>query len=481
VPAPATTRRTRSTVRTALGDGNGRLATTIASRIIDDVARRGWTVGDVIGTEAEMLDRYGCSRAVLREAIRLIEHHHVARMRQGPGGGLVVTEPDVNAIIDAAVVYLLRCDARLDEVFEARLIVEDMAMAVAPSRLDEADITRIRQLIAEEEAGLHTDARALHRLIAASSKNPALELFVDLLSRLTLFYFSQRNEITEPTLGAAGHAHERIAEAVVAGDPGTARRRMEAHLRAEADFIRQRRGTRQELNPLLAIHDWQGSKRGQATAREIFGRIVEERIPPGTLLGFEADLMQTYGAGRAGVREAIRILEHHQIAVMRRGQYGGLFVVEADVGAMCELVALHLERNAVEPEHLAELRIGIELAICDLVIDRWTSESEARLHDALLAEKAATKDQMVEVVHDLHAVMAALSGNRVLELLARTLIRLSRAHRGRGPTRLTKAMREEIHGTHSGIVDALVSGDRDVARTRLRAHLTNLATDPGLR
>jgi DNA-binding FadR family transcriptional regulator len=476
----ATTRRTRATVRTALGNGTGRLATTVASRIVDDVARRGWKVGEVIGTEAEMLERYGCSRAVLREAIRLIEHHHVARMRQGPGGGLVVTEPDVDAIIDAAVVYLLRCDARLDEVFEARLIVEDLAMSVAPSRLDEADIERIRQLVADEEAGRNTDPRGLHSLVAAVSKNPALELFVDLLSRLTVFFFSSMREISEPTLGASGHAHQRIAEAVVAGDPGTARRRMEAHLRAEADFIRQRRGTQQELNPSLAIHDWRGSKRGQSTAREIFGRIIEEGIPPGTLLGFEADLMQTYGTGRAAVREAIRILEHHQIAVMRRGQYGGLFVVEADVGAMCELVALHLERHAVEPSHLAELRVGIELAIVDLVIDRWTSESAGRLHDALLAEQAATKDQMVEVVHDLHAVMAALSGNRVLELLARTLIRLSRAHRGGGSSRLTKAMREEIHRTHAGIVEALVDGDRDLARTRLRAHLANL-TDPTLR
>jgi DNA-binding FadR family transcriptional regulator len=199
------------------------------------------------------------------------------------------------------------------------------------------------------------------------------------------------------------------------------------------------------------------------------------------MLGLEADLMEAHGSGRAGVREAIRILEHHQIAVMRRGQHGGLFVVEADVGAMCELVALHLERNEVGPEHLAELRLGIELATVDLVIDRWTSESAGRLHDALLAEEAATRDQMVEVVHDLHAVLAALSGNRVLELFGRTLIRLSRAPHGRGSGRPPKAFREEIHRTHAGIVDAIIAGDRDVARSRLRSHLTSLAPGPDLR
>jgi DNA-binding FadR family transcriptional regulator len=46
------------------------------------------------------------SRAVLREALRLVQHHQVARMRRGPGGGLFVTAPDAAPATRAMVIYL---------------------------------------------------------------------------------------------------------------------------------------------------------------------------------------------------------------------------------------------------------------------------------------------------------------------------------------------------------------------------------------
>jgi hypothetical protein len=37
------------------------------------------------------------SRSVLREAVRLLKYHAVATMRRGPGGGLVVAQPQAQA------------------------------------------------------------------------------------------------------------------------------------------------------------------------------------------------------------------------------------------------------------------------------------------------------------------------------------------------------------------------------------------------
>ena len=78
-----------------------------------DVVDRGWPLGEVLGSQSELIERYGVSRAVFREAVRLVENQQVAFMRRGPGGGLVVTEPTVDAIIDAAVLYLHRANTRL--------------------------------------------------------------------------------------------------------------------------------------------------------------------------------------------------------------------------------------------------------------------------------------------------------------------------------------------------------------------------------
>src|SRR6202161_958342 len=112
-------------------------ASKVADRIIKDVIAEGWQVGQILGSEADLLARYQVSRAVFREAVRLVEHPQVARTRRGPGGGLVVTEPTVDAVIDAVVLYLYRAEARLDELFEARLVLEDIAIGLAPARVEE--------------------------------------------------------------------------------------------------------------------------------------------------------------------------------------------------------------------------------------------------------------------------------------------------------------------------------------------------------
>ena len=76
------------------GQGAVKLGEITAMKIEAQIAARGWTQGEVLGSESELLDEYGVSRAVLREAIRLLEHHGVATMRRGPGGGLIVRHPE---------------------------------------------------------------------------------------------------------------------------------------------------------------------------------------------------------------------------------------------------------------------------------------------------------------------------------------------------------------------------------------------------
>ena len=120
---------------------------------------------------------------------------------------------------------------------------------------------------------------------------------------------------------------------MIGGDDGLARRRMRTHLEAEAAFLRRRRSARQVLDPSVAMAGPAGNKGAEQVARSIFRDIVARNLPePGTLLGSEAELTAKYEVSRAVFREAVRILEHHQIATMRRGPGGGLFVVAAERG-----------------------------------------------------------------------------------------------------------------------------------------------------
>ena len=436
----------------------------------------GWPVGQILGSETELLERYDVSRAVFREAVRLVEHLQVARTRRGPGGGLVVTEPTVSAVIEAVVLYLHRVDAPLDELFEARIVLEEIASQLASERKDEEDMDRLRAFVDAERIDLVGDPRTLHALVASVSRNPALELFVEVLNQAAQLYTSDWQQFSGKVGKETMRAHAKIAEAVIAGDPGLAQLRMGKHLQAEADFLSRRRSTRRLLPDQVVLTPSDDDKGAEAVARNITLAIVGANMQPGDLVGTEAELIEREGVSRALLREAVRLLEHHQTARMRRGPGGGLFVMAPSPNAVTDVAAIYLARREMRPVELIELRTGVEVAIAGLAATRLDGEDEARINDALAREIVATEAERAEAVHDLHAAVAAAAHNRVLDLVSLVLIRLSRLHQiERLAEKVQRQIRTEVHRTHQGIADAVLAGDRELSRHRMRRHLEALA------
>lgn len=466
----------RGTSARPAADPKSKRAAKVADRIVEDVIALGWPVGQILGSETELLERYKVSRAVFREAVRIVEHQQVARTRRGPGGGLVITEPTVDAVIDAVVLYLYRVEARLDELFEARIVLEDIASELAPGRLDEQDLDRLRSFVDDAESQGRPDPRALHALVASISRNPAVELFVEVLNRVAMLYSSGWQNFGSTIHGETVHAHARIAEAVMSGDSGTARHRMRRHLEAEADYLRNRRSTRQLMpDSVVALGQPGNGKRAEGVARRITQSIVTEGLQPGQLVGTEPQLIEREGVSRAVLREAVRLLEHHQIARMRRGPGGGLFVFEPSAAAVTDVTAIYLARHGMRLADLAEVRTGVEVEIAGLAAARIGAAGAARMTDAL--ESEARAPAQADVVHGLHAAVADAGGNRVLELMALVFIRLSRIYQ---IERLAPPARDKISAevlrTHEGIAAAIESGDRELARHRMRRHLDALGS-----
>ncbi|HEY8547819.1 MAG TPA: FCD domain-containing protein [Acidimicrobiales bacterium] len=449
---------------------NVTMASSVADAIVHDIVARGWPEGEVLGSEPELLERYGVSRAVFREAVRLVEHKEVASMRRGPGGGLVVTAPTVESVIDAVAVYLFYVDADVEEVFEARLVLEEVVTELAPGRLGEEDVLALRELLAREQRGEVRDYRELHALLARVTGNPALEFFVDVLNRVSQLFMDDPSLLERSTISASSHAHTAIGQAVLAGDEGLAKHRMRKHLQAEAEYLRRVARTRIGLPRPTSRH-----KRGQQVASAILQDIADAGWPVGTLLGSEKAVIERYGVSRAVLREAVRVLEHHQVARMRRGPGGGLLVAEPGVAATTEAVALHLHRMAITPAQLLEVRSAVEIAILDRAVERLTDDDVARLEQALAAERAATPEELRDLAHGVHRALAGMSGNRVLELLALVLLRLTRLHQGPRPRREVDAERaKDLAEVHGRIVEAIAERDLEVARLRMRSHLRAL-------
>jgi DNA-binding FadR family transcriptional regulator len=213
--------------------GGRKRAQGIAEELTEQIVSEGYPVGRVIGSESELLERFNVSRAVLREAIRVLEHHEIAVMRRGPRGGLSVTEPNTAAAVRATALNLDFIEAAPRDVFEARSTLELRCVELAADRIDESGIARLRASVAAEEQSGHvctTASHEIHQTLADLSGNPAFALFINVLTQLTT---ATRNSVREqPGPSETHQAHRLIAEAVIAGDAALARHRMRAHLTA---------------------------------------------------------------------------------------------------------------------------------------------------------------------------------------------------------------------------------------------------------
>lgn len=432
-------------------------------------------VGAVIGSEAELVERYQISRAVFRESVRLLEHLGIASTRRGPGGGLVVAEPSTAAVTQAFIVYLTYTGLSLDDLFEARQLLECTTVRLAAERADENQIRALRDSVAAYRSGEVLDADAhhmLHTVIAHVARNPAGELFTDVLGRLTArwTYPSQSIEEQHQALDAAAQAHERIVEAITVGDAGRAEWLMAAHLDALGDWLGRHRDSPKSLD--WALDESNGDdKLGTQVARKIIVGIVDRDWPVGEVLGSETELIERFDVSRSALREAVRLIEYHEVATMKSGPGGGLVVSAPGIGPIVRAATVYLRHSGIVSSDLLVLRHDLESKALALAADRATPDDIERLRAAATADvDAGFRSPLNE---ELHVNVADLAGNTALSLFIRVLVELTRVHANIPGWRSVRRseINDETERAHNAIVDAVEQGDVALAQRRLGKHL----------
>lgn len=216
------------------------------------------------------------------------------------------------------------------------------------------------------------------------------------------------------------------------------------------------------------------AKRAEQVARAIEDRIVDLGWPVGRLIGSEQSLMAEHDASRGVLREAVRLLEHHGTARMRRGPGGGLVVQAPSAHAVKRSAALLLQYRKTDLTDLLAARAAIELTCLELVMDRMPSDP--MIGGRLLATLQAEAMQP-GYPGSFHVALVRQSGNPVLTLFAETVIELHAEAMGE------QDAADPEHAVldpatcmadHSAILDALTAGDRDGARAALADHLDRL-------
>jgi DNA-binding FadR family transcriptional regulator len=157
---------------------------------------------------------------------------------------------------------------------------------------------------------------------------------------------------------------------------------------------------------------------------------------------------------------------------MRRGPGGGLVVAKPDPTASIEAMAMYLDYQRTEIDHLRALRERVEIGCVDYVAAR-TADPEVA-HRLRLAGGEETGGHLMELPHRLHTEIAELSGNPVLALFFRVLTTLwarSPVPSSQSTDPDTEATSDNVEASHRGVVEALLTGDAGLARHRMRRHL----------
>jgi len=217
-----------------------KMAEDVARRLEELVIENGWPEGTILGSEPALIERFGVSRAVFREAVRIVEHHGAARMRRGPKGGLMVTAPDARSVLRPATLYLDYAKTSTAELFTVRTALELTSVGMLCARLTESDATLLRAaVVRENEIGTSECLGELHMLIARLTGNPAMELFVRTLAEVT--EERTRGLPALPEEFTQLHAaHEGIVAAILARNGRVAEQRMREHLAVSLRFYTRR-------------------------------------------------------------------------------------------------------------------------------------------------------------------------------------------------------------------------------------------------
>jgi DNA-binding GntR family transcriptional regulator len=172
--------------------------------------------------EAALAEQLGVSKTPIREALTRLEQD-----------GLVETTSFKGA---AATVYSRR---DLEEIYELRELLEVAAVRRATESMNDKDRARLEQLCAESRA-LSTAQHAgrlsellteFDQLLFAQITNSRIRALVDNLQA----HLSRIGRLTTDIPGRIGESiaeHDRILEAVMAGDPDLAEQQLRAHIRS---------------------------------------------------------------------------------------------------------------------------------------------------------------------------------------------------------------------------------------------------------
>lgn len=212
----------------------------LAARLQDRIRREALVPGDRLGTKGELARQYGVSAGTMSSTLRLLDAAGVAAAKPGIGGGVFVHHPRHRLQLGRALLTLRDSgnSALARDSYRSRALLEILLARLAARFRTEDDIRelhataeRMRATYGHEISDYLRANWALHDCIARAAHN---ETLLAVYRALAAMVADDVERITDSDVGLQRDGsnvrlHQRLVDAVVAGDVATATAVAEEH------------------------------------------------------------------------------------------------------------------------------------------------------------------------------------------------------------------------------------------------------------
>ena len=212
-----------------------RLSEAAIEQIKEMIVDRNLEPGAKLPSERELVTSFGISRSSIREALRMLEIMGLAEVKPGKGVYVKALTGDLFMPLSS---LLSSHRETLNHHFEARLLLEPAAAALAAKRASNNDIKRLKKITKIFKENLKKDnlielIRAdieFHRLIANATNNETIEVLMNTITRYNFEGWKMSLRTKERPANTVIE-HGKILEAIASGDEKKAKSAMRSHLK----------------------------------------------------------------------------------------------------------------------------------------------------------------------------------------------------------------------------------------------------------
>lgn len=210
----------------------------IANALREQIIAAGFAEGAHFYSQNEIMEKWNCSRATAREALRLLEADGLLISKPGPGGGTFICRPSMEGLQRTLGLLISSKGMSHTEVMEARIEIEAACTKLAARRANAFDLQRMRELQSQfqsvdfnsSESAYHINVD-FHKAVAAAAHNRLLLTLMEVLENV-IYKDTKMFVYNKESRKQAIHAHDTILQAIEKHEEEVAVRRMRRHLEA---------------------------------------------------------------------------------------------------------------------------------------------------------------------------------------------------------------------------------------------------------